>query len=128
MSNMSQRFVVLVTGLLLGLAASGCTTGGPKPDPLEQQIANAKTRADHESLAAWYEQDADTARKGAEYHRQAMQRYKDFPYSGLYSTHHVKTAGFVQRCESAIRSEEQLAEDDLALAELHHALAAEAKE
>lgn len=122
------RWLMVATLAVAGASAAGCATSvGPQhsPVPIEQQIADAKTRVDHERLADEYEAAAGQARQQADTHRAAMRRYQESPYTAYFSAHHGQTAAFAQRCQSAIRASEQIAEDDLALAQLHRDLAAE---
>lgn len=122
------RWLMVATLAVAGASVAGCATSfGPQqsPLPIEQQIADAKTRADHDRLAGAYEAAAARARQQADAHRAAMQRYQESPYTASLSAHHVLTPSFAQRCQSAIRANEQIAEDDLALAALHRDLAGE---
>ncbi|MBL6748891.1 MAG: hypothetical protein ISP90_00130 [Nevskia sp.] len=127
-NNPVKRPLSLAIALAMGLLLDGCAGRTPQAAPLPEQIAGARTRADHEQLATRYEQAAAAAQQEAQVHREAKDRYERFPYSGLYSPHHVNTAAFAQRCQSAIVANEQAAQDDLALAKLHRDLATETKE
>lgn len=127
---LTRTFAVLIVAAVTSLTAACATAAKQASDQLNQQIASATTRTDHERLAARYELAAETAEKEAEVHRQAKARYELSPYSGFYSTHHSAgaQAGFMKRCESAIRASEQLAADDRELARLHRELAGALKD
>ena len=116
---------LLVLGLLLLLG--GCATeGSQKRPPTAQQIASAQTRAEHEDLAVWYEQEARAAKEKADRHRQILnQSYGPAygnPYLGTYREY-----GFLRHCENLVRRYDEVTQDTLALAKLHRQLAAEAK-
>ena len=65
---------VLVSGALL----SGCTTNPNKPsDELSKRVAAAKTAADHESLATYYDSEAAKSRKSAAQYRLSDQRWRN---------------------------------------------------
>ena len=122
----TRRFLVLALVTPLSCALAGCATpSARKQESLAEQISDAKTRADHLRLAAWYEDSGRTARRQAEIHRQALQEYQRAAYSSLDAAgHHIATESFKQRCLDAIRANEQAEANDLSLAQLHHDLAA----
>lgn len=120
--------------LLLGLALAGCATETvQRRQEVEQRIANARTSADHEALAAWFEQQAGEAAERAENHRSMGQHYVRWAsiLAPNYLGPSVDTgggAGFWQQCEKLVRLYEQAAEENRALAKLHRRVAAERKE
>ena len=60
--------------LVLG-ALAGCASGpAPVAPELVQRIETARTRADHESLASYYTQEAVKARETAALHRRMAKR------------------------------------------------------
>src|SRR5713226_2248434 len=73
--KMKRVFLLLAAGLTLFAAASlptiraGAQQTVITDDNLDQMIASAKAPADHEALAAYYEQQAADAKKKAALHR-----------------------------------------------------------
>jgi len=126
MKNLRTILVVV-----LGLFLAGCATQVVQErQEIERKIANAQTRADHETLAAWFEQQASQARERAEDHRRMGEHYERWAYmQPLYLGRKPfpdvnGSAGFLQRCESLVHLNEQAAEESLALARLHREIAA----
>jgi len=71
----------LSAALLLSAVLAGCATGPQPPAPdLVQQIAAAKTPADHVALATRFEQEAAAARENATRHELMGNTYKASPY------------------------------------------------
>jgi hypothetical protein len=115
---------VLLPGLLLcGYTA---TEANDEQVAIEQQVANARSRADHEKVAVWYEQEAAAALEQARWHhRMLADIYRPAygsPYAGPYGN-----PGFVRHCADLARRYEEAAEESSALAKLHRQLAAEVK-
>jgi hypothetical protein len=116
---------VLLPGLLL---LCGCTArqANDRPVAIEQQVANARSRADYEKVAVWYEQEAAAALEMARrHHRMLADIYRPAygsPYAGPY-----RNPGFVRHCADLAREYEEAAEQSSALAKLYRQLAAEAK-
>lgn len=124
------RFAVL---FLLSLALAGCATeSAQRRQEIEQRITNARTRVDHEALAAWFEQQAGAAAEMAESHRGMGQHY--VRWASILQPNYLGPTfdsggsdGFWQRCEKLVRLYEQAAAENRALAKLHRRVAAEAK-
>ena len=69
--------------LLAGFALSGCSVASTAPTPtLQQQIEAARTRSDHETLAAYYNGEAAAARAKAAEHRKLGKSYQSQAASG----------------------------------------------
>lgn len=119
----NQRWLVLGPGAFLAVAISifaGCAAEGPvKPAGLEQKIEAARTRADHQEIAAVYEQHAEGDRASAERYRALARMYE----RGRWKN---KTAAVY--CENLARIFQQAAEENLALAWEHRRLAAESND
>ncbi len=86
---------------------------------VEEQIRNARTSSDHEALAQYFQAQADDAKAKAARHRQLAETYRVSP---TYRT----GRGLAAHCESIARSYEDLEKEQLAMADLHKRLAAEA--
>lgn len=113
--------------LVLGLLLCGCATeASQKSTPTAEQIASARTRLDHEELAAWYEQEATAAKEKADRHRRML----NDSYRSAYGSRYPKDFynSILRHCENLVRRYEEAADDTSALAKLHRQLAAETKE
>ncbi len=63
--------------LLVGISLSGCAGFTTSPSPaLQRQIEAAGTRADHEALVKYYNQEAAAARAKVAEHRQMAKSYQ----------------------------------------------------
>ncbi|WP_077729686.1 hypothetical protein [Methylocaldum sp. 14B] len=107
----------LAMGVALALL-SGCAPMNPHPMPMEAAIQSAKTKADHEALAAHYEQAADEARQKVEEHKKLLAEYLRAPY--LHGKHAI---GFKTHCEYLIDLYSKAADENLAMAKLHREIA-----
>ncbi len=83
------------------------------PKQLEALIANAKTPADHEKIAAYYRQEAARLKNDAEMHRVD---------AGIYG----KGPGLLH-CTNLARLDEEAAKEASSLAAMHEKMAKEAK-
>ena len=122
---------VLVATLITVVLVSACATEHPSHmtgstyAQVEQRIASARTRGDHEGLAQFFEQEASAAMQRAEMHRNLTQTYAGPGYGGG----HVRATPALEpsrHCEALVRFYEQAAAENLALAKAHRQLAAEA--
>ncbi len=110
-----RRVAVLLGGVLLVLGMTLATIrAGAQPevvtnDNLNQMIAKAKTPADHEAIAAYYDHEGANNDKMAELHRASENIY-------------TKTTN-VLHCKALIKSYEEAAREDQALAAWHREMA-----
>ena len=135
--NRIQRWLVLGAGTFLAavvLALGGCPAEGPvKPAGLEQKIEAGRTHADHQEIAAIYEQQAGVDREAMERHRNLARAYERGwvwapPRVGGVNSERGKNKSLVAHCENLARLYQQAAEENLALAREHRQLAAETKD
>jgi len=133
----NQRRMVLGTGAFLAAAVlilGGCAAEEPvKPAGLEQQIEAARTRADHQTIAAVYEQEAEGDRAAAERHRGLARAYERGYIAGGSRVRGSSTArrenkSLAAHCENLTRIYQQAAEENLVLAREHRQLATETKD
>jgi hypothetical protein len=118
----SKLHWVLASGFLVLIMGLPVITQSVEPGTsLEDMIKNAKTKADHEALAHHYELEAKSLTDQAEKHRHMGKVY------GAMSYGHKSTTTFAQHCNAIAAPLEEAASESMALAKLHHELAAEAK-
>jgi hypothetical protein len=138
MTTLSRRKLgVLAAIAALGLSIAGCAShAAPMPDDvagamagnLPEMIATAKTRADHQALAAWYQKQVIAAQEQVAMHQRMMARYEIAPYAEHYKGTHHNGPGFVAQCKALVQANEQAAADFNSLAKLHLQMATEAPE
>jgi hypothetical protein len=112
---MKRVTMLLAAGLVVLAVASlptiraGAQTAGVTDDNLTQSIADAKTPADHEAIAAYYDQEAADAEKKAALHRRAASNYKP--------------VGMANMCEGLAKYWDKVASDAKDLAKAHRKMA-----
>jgi len=107
-----------------------CATEGPPVAPagVEQKVGAARTRADHQELAAIYEREAKDDKTAVERHRSRARSYE---------VAHVGGGGgggggvgpnptMAAHCENLARLYQQAAEENIALEKEHRKMAAAA--
>ena len=87
---------------------------------IEQMITEAKTPADHEAIAAYYEKEAQEAQQKYEEHLKLKATYAKIP-------HLASKTGLPAHCDSIAEKYEGIAKDYEALAKLHREMAKSAK-
>jgi hypothetical protein len=95
----------------LAVAQSAAVTD----DNLGQSIANAKTAADQDAIAAYYDQEAADAKKKADLHRNAADTYKKLNIA--------KPVGMANMCEGLVNYWDKLADQAKDLAKAHREMA-----
>lgn len=126
--NMNQWWMVPAAAVLI---LGGCPTEEPvKSAGLEQKIEAARTRADHQEIAAAYERQAGVDREAMERHRKLARAYQQGwvwvpPRAGNTSSAPRENQSLVAHCENLARMYQQAAEENLALAKQHRQMAAE---
>jgi hypothetical protein len=83
-------------------------------------ISHAKTLAEHEAIAAYYDQQAARAKKNAELHKESPETYRKEKIS--------KPVYMAKMCEGIAAMWKKIAADDLILAKAHKAMATAASE
>lgn len=121
-----------ICGLLLGMVfvLGGCAGDPPAaPAGLEKKIETARTRADHQEIAAVYAQQAEGYKSAAQRHRDLAAAYKrGFVVGGPRDIGAPRGDAMAAHCENLARIYEQAAGENLALAREHRQLAAEMKD
>lgn len=85
-------------------------------------MQNPKTAADHEAIAAHYEQEAQMYQEKEDEHKKLLSRYEREPW--LLGKRAIEFRG---HCERLIEHESEAAKENLELANIHHAIADELK-
>mgnify|MGYP001579773457 CR=1 FL=1 len=123
------RVLALVLAIL---TLGGCAAEGPvTPAGLGQKTEAARTRADHQEIAAVYEQQAGVDKAAAERHRNLARAYERRHAAGgplfdnTTSTLRSEKERLVAHCENLASKYRDAAETNLALAKLHRRMAAE---
>ena len=88
---------------------------------LEQMISTAKSKAEHEALAAHYEAEAKQALERAERHLLMEKNYRVLESGG-------KGPKFSVHCKNLVAKYQEAAEENRQLSDLHHQMATQAAE
>ena len=113
---------ISVLMLAASLSLGGCATiGGEHHAALQQKIADARTRADHEDLAGYYEQEARMLQAKAKQHELRAIAY------GPPADYYRLENDFIRHCKYLASRYREAADENLALAKLHRQAAAGAK-
>ena len=111
--------------LTFGLSLGGYAVGADQApsSAMEQQIIGAKSKADHEVLAAQYEQEAKGLQAKAQEHKQMAKAYdKADGYFGSKGKFDM-----ARHCNNIAQKYEDAAKENLALAKMHRSMAEKAK-
>ncbi|QSA98096.1 hypothetical protein [Methylococcus sp. EFPC2] len=118
MNNITKA--LLTVALTLGLL-EGCAQSNPHPMDMTVAVQSAKTKTDHEALAAHYEQAAKEADAMVEEHQQILADFKkdphDYPKSYL-------GGNFESHCQRLIDIYERAAAENREMAKMHRQMAA----
>lgn len=109
--------ITLAIALMLIGTLSGSLVGSAEEGKsVEQQIAEAKTPADHEAIAAYYEKQAQEAHQQHGLHQEFSKSYSTVPV--------LKTkTGAVAHCNTIAKKYEDIAKEYEALAKMHREMA-----
>jgi hypothetical protein len=88
---------------------------------LEKAIAGAKTPADHEAIASYYDKESATAKNKATEHRKLAETYRTLAVSGRGVQFPMEN-----HCRQLAQNYESVAADNATLAEAHRQMAREA--
>lgn len=122
MNNLLKWPALVSSALLVSLALAGCVstlTSAPSA-ATQQRIEAAQTRADHEALASFYDQEAANARAAAVEHRKMAKGYLSYqPGRG--------GGNMVAHCNSVASSYDKIAVDFDGMSASHRRMAGQAK-
>mgnify|MGYP003504383021 CR=1 FL=1 len=108
--------LLLMASLVVAPAAMNALDAADLPSAIE----NAKTAADHEALAAYYDGEAKAARAKAEEHRRMAGPYKKNPHAtGGKGTYLPLVRSMPPHCDELAASYEAAAKDYEAMAAAH---------
>lgn len=106
--------------LAVNLSLGGCiSSGSQKPSRLQEKLEDARTKADHEELAGYYEQEANALQAKAKQHEQKAQAY------GAPTGYARLENDLARHCNYLAGKYRDTAEANLALAKPHRRMAAE---
>jgi len=114
--NIGIMVMVLTVGVLGYLSSSSAEDG----KNIEQMIVEAKTPADHEAIAAYYDQEAQAAHKKHEEHLKLKASYEKIPSL-------ASKTGLPWHCNTIATNYQKTAKEYEALAKLHRDMAKSAK-
>ncbi len=97
---------------------SGAIAQTPAPPGIAERIISAKTKADHEQLAADFAKQADADKSSAERHRKMAQAYATAPWSK------ANGSAMVSHCKSLIADYEKVAKQNAEMAKMHREIGA----
>ena len=109
--------IVLAMGAL-GYLSVGAAEEGKS---LEQMVAAAKTPADHEAIAAYYEKEAQVGHQKHAEHKKLADFYAATPALK------TKSGTLYNHCSDAAKKYEEIAKDYEAMAKMHQEIAKAAK-
>jgi hypothetical protein len=118
---MNRVTILLAAGLVFLAAASlpimraGALQAVVTDDNLDQMIASAKTPADHEAIAAFYDQEAVDAKKKAGMHRRTAETYRSLKIP--------KPVYMAEMCDGIAAMWDKIAADNSKLAKAHQNMA-----
>jgi hypothetical protein len=119
---MKRVTISFITGALLLVAAASmplfhaiAQTAAVTDDNLAQSIASAKTAADQEAIAAYYDQEAADAKKKADLHRNVAETYQKLNIA--------KPVGMVNMCKGLVKYWDKVADQAKDLAKAHREMA-----
>ena len=119
---MTKTVSAALAASLLALSLSAGYAAAAEPPPsIAGKVEAAKTRADHEQIASFYEQEAKAAQMKSDEHRQLAAQYKKPGYGNVAPT-------LIQHCNYIAAKYQEAAAESLKMARLHRDMAAKAKE
>lgn len=106
---------------LLLLVALWAPVRAPAADDIDEMLANAKTAADHEGIAAYYDKEAAAAKEKADLHRRMLAIVKKQGGPGIAKWH------MDRHCERLIKQYDDSAQMYTEMAHAHREMARDLK-
>jgi hypothetical protein len=120
MQTRNMMGVVMAVSLAIGALGYISVGVAEEGKNVEQMISAAKTSADHDAIAAYYEKEAQEAHQKHAEHQQYSKSYSTIPV--------LKTkTGAVAHCDAIAKKYADIAKEYEALAKLHKNMAKSAK-
>ncbi|HEY2106182.1 MAG TPA: hypothetical protein VGH29_10390 [Candidatus Binataceae bacterium] len=116
---MKRMMLVLASALLLLVAATAvpATRAFAQDQDIEQMIENAKTPADYEAIADYYQKKGDEAQQQLDWHQKLYKTYKQNPRLSTMQMH----------CHRLIHIYKDEAREDKVMADQYRQMAKTAK-
>lgn len=112
----------IASAIFLSVIMAGCASGPTAPPAdLVQRIETARTPADHEALASYYDREASAARASAAAHRKMAASYQGMIGGGRGA------ASMPAHCNAIVRSQETIATEYEGMAAAHRQMEQQAK-
>lgn len=105
--------VLSITGLL-----ASCAQPDPHPMNMTAAVQSAKSKADHEALAAHYEAAAQDMRARFQEHQRLLSEYKSAPW--LYGR---QSQSFQTHCAKLVGIYGQAVDENMEMAKMHREMA-----
>lgn len=112
---LAAGILLLAPGVLPTIRATAQSPAVVTDDNLDQSIANAKTPADHEAIAAYYDQEAASAKAKAALHHNTAKTYEKLNIA--------KPVGMVNMCKEIAAYWDKVARNAEDLAKAHREMA-----
>lgn len=113
--TLSQSVITLLVGLLTAATLTGLQGCSTQPPDIARMVTDAKTPADHEAIAEYYEKEAAANEAQASSHSQLAQTYRQF--------HNTYKNEMAPHCELESDYYSKIAAQDSALAQAHRKMA-----
>lgn len=116
---MKPLMLVLASAMLLSVAATAipATRAFAQETDIEQMVENAKTPADYEAIAAYYNKKGDEAQQQLDWHEALLKTYKQNPRLSTMQMH----------CERLVHIYKDEAKEDKVMADLYRQRAKKAQ-
>jgi hypothetical protein len=112
----------IASAFVLSVILAGCASEPTAPPAdLVQRIETARTPADHEKLASYYDREASAARASAAAHRKMATSYQGTVAGGRGG------ASMPAHCNAIVRSQEAIATEYEGMAAAHRQMGQQAK-
>ena len=120
MREITMRVTLAVLALVVALHLPTQRAGVAEAEQfdLEKAVTGAKTPADHEAIASYYDKEGTTAKAKAAEHHKLMEAYRNLSGKGQF--------GMEGHCQRLAQTYESIATENTALATAHRQMAQEA--
>ena len=122
MNRLTQNRAAIVAVVVAALSLVATRSFAAEDFDIDKAIATAKTAADHEAIAAYYDKEAAEAQAKADSHAKMGEDYKKLGGAATEKVH------LEQHCESLSKSYAGAAKEAKALAAAHRVMAKQAEQ